>query len=107
MNLKETNLFQVKTLSAKLAKQIQVIHLDWNKDSLHQQVWLALKLEKARPLGWVPGSAIGMAVQVNTKFWLIRWNGQYYWYVAPDDDANEIVQLYNHPGCRLEQLFIG
>lgn len=101
--LAETNLLKVQTITAKLAKQIQVVKYDSAPGSLHTEIREQLTKDYVRPAGWVLEEVLPHShMTASGRYWLVQMKGQYYWFVAPEKNSelDKLHQPHNN------QLFV-
>jgi hypothetical protein len=99
MTIKDQRLITVKTISKAMAKQIQFVPYTPAKEgSLYMAITFHLADGAVRPIGWVPGAALGSSDEVS--FWLVQHEGRYWWYMCPNGGA--LADKYPN----VEQLFI-
>lgn len=101
MTVTETALLKVKTISKKMAEQIQhVPYKRGGKDqpTLWDRIHQALEAEEVKPIGWVPPVVLDSNYPLG--FWLIHFENRYWWWMCPNHGAT--WEKY----AQIDQLFI-
>lgn len=95
----DVTLVKVKTMTKSMAKQIQVVKLDWKEGSPFRKIRAALEADTVRPLGWTPGMNLGCSDEVD--FWLIEFEGRLWWFMTNnvgtaklEFDVNKVPQIF-------------
>jgi len=78
--MRDTNIIKVKTLSKKMAAQIQPAKLPDGK--VGKQISAALMNGTLKPIAWAQGNMIA-GVPNTGRAWLIEFLGELYWAAAP------------------------
>lgn len=102
----EAPLIKVKTLSAKMARQIQVVH--WSYDEIAKEIHEGFMEDTVRPIGWAQGEVID-GIPDNVRAWLVQYDGNWYWISAPYGGKLGPGQPDWMAVCckNLQQIFIG
>ena len=110
----EKSLIQVKCLTSKMAKQIQVMSqynrpVDWKRlMNAFQGLKKTDEKQPNLPIGWTLGKNLGDNVPQLSKMWLVEFENNLWWVVAPyggEPDAEGANEWYKN--CfPLTQLFI-
>lgn len=77
--MKSIDLIKVKSLTAKMARQITVVHFN---DVMGKTLIEYMKKDFVRPLAWASGEVLD-GIPDMSKAWLIEFEGNLYWMAAP------------------------